>query len=182
MNGRRHNISILRYLYQLRLSFVLLFIWPKSNVTQNLVAWMFLFATFWYKTWEFELKGEDKQTWRFLAVVFWLTSNANISETVCLIYIKTLQIWDIGVDRKLLKFHVNQTTHFRDIDVRSWRKTSAKKWQCFLVPCFRGLSIYELAGIWNLPHPPPRPVHLRRPLTATCHNVMMSECHNVIMS
>ena len=45
------------------------------------------------------------------------TSDVNFSQTVCLIYIKISQIFNIGVDRKLLKFHVNQTNLFRDIDV-----------------------------------------------------------------
>ena len=48
------------------------------------------------------------------------TSDVNFSETVCLIYIKISQILNIDVDQKLLKFHVNQTTRFRDIDVGSW--------------------------------------------------------------
>ena len=39
MDGRTHNISLVRYLYYLWSSFVLLFIWWKSNVTQNLIVW-----------------------------------------------------------------------------------------------------------------------------------------------
>ena len=60
------------------------------------------------------------------------TSDVNYSETVCQIYIKISQILNIDVDRKLLKFHVNQTTCFRDIDVGSWPNKRAKKW--FFIP------------------------------------------------
>ena len=39
MNGRTHNIWIVRYLSYFWSSFVLLFIWWKSNVTQNPIVW-----------------------------------------------------------------------------------------------------------------------------------------------
>ena len=38
MDGRTHNISLIRYLYIIS-SFVLLFIWWKSKVAQNLIIW-----------------------------------------------------------------------------------------------------------------------------------------------
>ena len=64
------------------------------------------------------------------------TSDVNFSETVCLIYIKISQILNIDVDQKLLKFHVNQTTRFRDIDVGSWPFVFAIRHCLTLLPYF----------------------------------------------
>ena len=64
------------------------------------------------------------------------TCDVNISETVCLIYIKISQILNIDVDRKRLKFQVNQTTRFPDIDVGSWTCVFAVSFCLTLLPYF----------------------------------------------
>ena len=45
---------------------------------------------------------------------------------------------NIDVDRKLIKFHLNQTTRFRDIDVGSWPSV-------FSVRCCHTLLPYVVA-------------------------------------